>query len=466
MRTTPIKIDPESPFANCKLNREQYANVLTSIVGAYDKGFVLAVNGKWGTGKTTFMNMWKRSLEIQGYKTIYFNAWETDFTSEPAIALLGEIKSLLDTDTIDDSLKGAIESSWEKVKDSYKSQTPQSVLKAIGRMVGAGNMVDGAEELISAASKFYDSEIDNYNSNQKELKSFKINLEHFVKIYCGDKPLIFIVDELDRCRPDYAVEVLEKIKHLFAVKGVVFVLSIDKEQLSHAVCGYYGSEKIDSREYLRRFIDLEYTIPEPDYNSFVKYLYHYYNFADFFEQELRRNSGSLRLDTSSFFAMVSTYCKGKGVSLRQLEKVFVHAKIVSMEFQNNSYADLNIVFALIFIKEFAPDIYQSIKTKYYTLELLATSLDSEFGQFATVKNRADAYYIFEWIIASIIRFYCIQHSIDPQIKEIDGVQQFSVELQYADPKRIAELINIGGQENQLYIQYYTSKIDLLETLQS
>lgn len=81
-----IKIDSEYPFINCKLGREKYANVLTSIVANYGDGFVLALNNKWGAGKTTFVKMWEQMLINKEYQTIYFNAWENDFEDNPLTA--------------------------------------------------------------------------------------------------------------------------------------------------------------------------------------------------------------------------------------------------------------------------------------------------------------------------------------------------------------------------------------------
>ena len=74
----------------------------------------------------------------------------------------------------------------------------------------------------------------------------------------SSKPLLFFIDELDRCRPTFAIEMLERIKHLFDVKNMVFVLSIDKKQLEAITAAVYG-ERIDASEYLRRFIDLVFT---------------------------------------------------------------------------------------------------------------------------------------------------------------------------------------------------------------
>jgi hypothetical protein len=85
----------------------------------------------------------------------------------------------------------------------------------------------------------------------------------------GSKPIVFVIDELDRCRPPFAVELLEKIKHLFSVDGLIFVLAIDRQQLSEAVRCLYG-QGLDADNYLRRFIDLEYRLPAPKIEQFVK----------------------------------------------------------------------------------------------------------------------------------------------------------------------------------------------------
>ena len=90
-----LEIQKDTPFANCKLERQQYAEVLTKIVELYSDGFVLAINNEWGTGKTTFVKMWKQHLENNDFKTVYFNAWENDFDSNPLVAIMSELKPLI-----------------------------------------------------------------------------------------------------------------------------------------------------------------------------------------------------------------------------------------------------------------------------------------------------------------------------------------------------------------------------------
>ena len=90
-----IEVDENDPFLNCKLGRKSIAPILADVVSTYgETGTVLALDGDWGTGKTTFVKMWKRYLELNGFPALYFNAWECDFVEDPLIALLGELKEL------------------------------------------------------------------------------------------------------------------------------------------------------------------------------------------------------------------------------------------------------------------------------------------------------------------------------------------------------------------------------------
>jgi hypothetical protein len=82
--------------------------------------------------------------------------------------------------------------------------------------------------------------IKKYQEEKGTIAAFKAELAAFVKERTPKKPMLFFIDELDRCRPLFAIEVLEHVKHLFNVSGVVFVLSVDKSQLGHSLCAVYG----------------------------------------------------------------------------------------------------------------------------------------------------------------------------------------------------------------------------------
>ena len=284
-----IPIDGTDPFVNCKLKRKEYARVLTDVVSLYSDGFVLAVNNKWGTGKTTFIKMWEQYLKNEKFQTLYFNAWENDFQSDVLVALLAELEILADSNT-----KAGFKKVLSKATPLIK-KVGIGLAKGLAKKVGADEMIqaiiEGAAEVTLEG---LEDKIESYTNRKRGIQDFRDTLKAYVKQLSNNKPVVFIIDELDRCRPSYAVEVLEQIKHLFSVEGIVFVLSIDKEQLGNAIRGVYGSDRIDADEYLKRFIDLEYNIPNPDIASFVNYLYNYYGLNEFYELDSRQKNSNFK----------------------------------------------------------------------------------------------------------------------------------------------------------------------------
>ena len=94
-RLPDIEISPNNPFQYDKLKREPCANTFLSILRMYSAtGCVVALNGEWGSGKTTFIKMFMQKMKNEGGHPLYFNAWENDYVSDPLVALLAELKDL------------------------------------------------------------------------------------------------------------------------------------------------------------------------------------------------------------------------------------------------------------------------------------------------------------------------------------------------------------------------------------
>lgn len=366
-----IVIPEGNPFENCKLNRKQYAEVLTSIVSTYADGFVLAINNEWGTGKTTFVEMWQKHLENEGFQTIYFNAWENDFDSNPLVALMSELETLTNAKN-----KKVFKSVVEKGAVLVKNIAPSLAKSLIKKYVVDIDeiAVDAIENVTKASTEILESEIKEYADKKKTIIEFRKELEKFVKQADNTKPLIFIVDELDRCRPNYSVEVLEQIKHFFSVSGIVFVLSIDKNHLASAVKGFYGSEQIDSNEYLRRFIDLEYSIPKPSTKDFIKYLFEYYSFKDFFSSQERMQFRELHSDSEIFTSMADFLLTKSNATLRQQERIFALTRLVLCSFKINEYTFPHLLFLLVYLKIIRVDLFQQIEKGELTLQELSDSI--------------------------------------------------------------------------------------------
>lgn len=343
MKIDEIEIDPVEPFKNCTLGRISEAEALSQLIPAFDKGGVIGLNNSWGTGKTTFIKMWSALLNNYKYTSIYFNAWENDFEDNPLSALIAELQQKLPNS-----------SNFEKLLkyggDLFVEVSSGFLTNQLQRIVGdkATKTVENAFK--ASSKKIFEDEIEIYNEKKKSLKKFKEELQKFVSDNTTQTPLIFFIDELDRCRPNYSVKVLECIKHLFSIPNILFVLSIDKMQLQHAINGFYGSDKFDSEEYLRRFIDLEYSLPRPSTDKFITSLYKKLGVLNEFIS-FYGNSFKGILDTTVLFY--------KNLNLRKIEKLVVHLSIILKSKSINQ----KLIFVgqyLIYLKYNYPSFYKNI----------------------------------------------------------------------------------------------------------
>lgn len=459
-----IDIPKEDPFKNCKLERKKYGEILTEIISTYSDGFVLGIDNKWGTGKTTFVRMWEQHLQNQEFKTLYFNAWINDFDNNPLIAILSELKTISS-----DKKERDFKSLLTKGAVITKNVLP-GIAKAIAkRYIDTEALSDAIEEMTKSAVEVLKDDIDEYAKKKQGLLDFKSELEKFVKNHTDNKPLVFIVDELDRCRPSYAVEILEQIKHFFSVKGIVFVLSIDKIQLGNAVRGFYGSDLINADEYLRRFIDIEYNIPEPSTKLFTNYLYDYYQFNDFFSGE-RSKHGEFRDDKEEFLKMANLLFLKDSTPLRQQDKVFAHARIVLNLFQSNYYIHVNVFFTLVYLRDINKELYFEIRERKLSPQELINKINPIIkAGIDRVDLRASIY-----LEARIVQYY------NNYYKEINYSSQI-MERDQASPAYIL-LINSGfgkdknddlnqaltylqnSRQSDTSLSYLLNKIDLLENM--
>lgn len=263
------------------LQRKKYADFLTQYLIAKEGPFVININAPWGSGKTFFIEHWCEDLKKE-HPCVLFNAWENDFSNDPLLSVISCIeKDLSPLLSVTDKENNEIKNRFSSVGEYFKSIAPILVRVAVSKAIGK----DGLEELLQlnekdsadVVEKVTEKLIQNNKTVEKAIESFEKSLEELIeKLTCNQeylkKPLFIFIDELDRCRPLYAIELLERIKHLFGVPGIVFVIATDTEQLKHSVNAIYGSG-FDSTTYLRRFFDQSYTLSLPDYVEFAKLLF-------------------------------------------------------------------------------------------------------------------------------------------------------------------------------------------------
>ena len=449
-----IEILQEKPFENCKLAREPYARVLTDIVNTYADGFVLAINNEWGTGKTTFVKMWQQQLKNESFQTIYFNAWENDFDSNPLVALMSELQTLTNAKN-----KKAFKSIVEKGAVLVKNIAPALAKSLIKKYVVDIDeiAIDAIENATKASTKILEEEIKEYTSKKKTIVEFREELGKFVKQAGNSKPLIFIIDELDRCRPNYSVEVLEQIKHFFSVSGIVFVLSIDKNHLASAVRGFYGSEHINTDEYLRRFIDLEYSIPKPSTNNFINYLFEYYSFKEFFSSQERMQFTELQNDSQNFSLMAEFLLTKSNSTLRQQERIFALTRLALCSFKINEYTFPHILFFLVYIKIMQDDLFQKIDKNEITLQ----ELSDAFGDLIFSELKDNNRLNLDYVEALLLWFYNNNREYSNKInlvnKDEDGKFIITIKSKLtSENNNLAEyFVNIDRQ------RYHHFKLDFL-----
>lgn len=302
-KAKPVEINSEKPFEHDVLKREKYADILTQVLSPVTHPFVITINSSFGTGKTTFIRMWRQKLQNAGFTTLLFNAWENDFTENALISMLGEVRQDLAVSKGEDKhfRKAALEAGKVLAKVA---------IPILARVATAG-VVDGgtiAEAVGGLSEKIAEERIKSYEADKNTIQKFKEELARFVKSKSPDKPVFFFIDELDRCRPLFAIEVLEHVKHLFDAPGLIFLLSVDRQQLGHSLCAVYGTG-MDLDGYLRRFVDLDYRLPDPEPRDFVTAL------CDSVE-DLKSN---WRQNVLEGLSMWATFL---GLSLRTIEQVF------------------------------------------------------------------------------------------------------------------------------------------------
>tara|TARA_R110001592_G_scaffold339331_1_gene627028 strand:- start:149 stop:1663 length:1515 start_codon:yes stop_codon:yes gene_type:complete len=292
MTTNPIDTDPNTaeqelppfkletrevnsgkPWEGDDAGRENVAKALTNLVRVEKNPLVITVNGSWGTGKTYFLTRWQKHLAIDKLKAIYFNAWEDDYCNDPLIAIIGQLCENFTEKEYRTPLKLVVEAA-QKVSTKFALKGLSALTCGFlnlteDEIASTKNFINTISEVLAAA-KSDDSKtargrlFDEYQESRKsreELRKALSELTIEVRNKTGG-PLVFIIDELDRCRPTFAIELLERIKHLFGIPNMIFVLGIDRNQLGSSVKSVYGNIDVDG--YLRRFFDMEFSLPAVD----------------------------------------------------------------------------------------------------------------------------------------------------------------------------------------------------------
>lgn len=256
-------------WADDFMDRQPSSRFLTRYILANEHIKVLNVNSPWGAGKTFFLNRWKADLS-KTHVCVMFNAWETDYSAEPLLALITcieqQTKDELDI-TASEAGRRAVDLGANILKKAAPLIAKGLVKKFVGVEFDELLGKDGGDNAASSAKDLVSSLIKDQSKTATHVGEFKAAVVERLRTAADNNglkaPAFIFIDELDRCRPTYAIELLERIKHFFELDDCRFVIASDSTQLAHSIRAVYG-QGFSSERYLNRFFDAEFNLDNSD----------------------------------------------------------------------------------------------------------------------------------------------------------------------------------------------------------
>ncbi|MND11414.1 KAP family P-loop domain protein [compost metagenome] len=254
-------------------NRKKlFQQIVRLIQHSPDNSLVFALDDKWGNGKTTFVKMLHSEIsKSEDYEidALYFDSFENDYQNDPFISISSLLYSYISSKkSIKKNVGDKILTGMRKVGASLFLNGSKLAITSISAGLVSGTKLDEIGGVISDSLKeevegFIENRIKSSNEEKANIESFKDSLKQINKD--SNRKTLVIIDELDRARPDYALDLLERIKHLFSVDGLIFLLVMNREQFEKSISCRYGD--IDARLYLNKFIHYWFTLPKKNAHS-------------------------------------------------------------------------------------------------------------------------------------------------------------------------------------------------------
>ncbi len=340
-----LSAEQATAWTGDELERKKIADYLTPVIASIRQPFVISLNSEYGTGKTFFIKHWHKDLvDNKGYKAVYFNAWESDYAENAFISFISSIKKQLEEknkkNTKDVAAlvkKGAIYAT-RKIAPLVAKGIARKLIDSETVKEIADLSKETDKDVADLFGKLAEDSLRKHEEIASSIEDFREYLGAFVQEITKDadnddkKKLIIFVDELDRCRPTYAIEVLECIKHLFNVPNVVFIIAVDDKQLKAAVASVYGT-RIDGEGYLRKFIDWQLNLPKPSSLKYANYLYNSFNLDELGTLANNDNytNGKLRL-----IKAFGVFSYSFGMTLREQSQCFTEINLVLRSLGGNA----------------------------------------------------------------------------------------------------------------------------------
>ena len=283
MRLTPppLQIGDRDGFKGTDIfDYQRFGANLATLVENLEGPSVIALDGGWGSGKTIFAKQWAGLLRQRGSAVIYFDAFAADAGQDPLFDLASQLFEAApegkprrewaeSAAVLAKRLGPVVVGLWLRFATSGligEDEVKESVAgiadaKEAGREGGAEvseafrRRIEGAQDRVRVLSDFRRKLTALAGTMQTNALAEAEDVSEDRKL----RPVVMIVDELDRCKPTYALDLLENIKHVFDVGNVCFVLVTNSEQLEGVVARQYGTK--DARQYMEKFVHAAFRLP-------------------------------------------------------------------------------------------------------------------------------------------------------------------------------------------------------------
>lgn len=408
--------------ANDIFGRAELGEGLTNLVASVSDPMVLAVDGQWGSGKTVFLKMWAGHLRNAQFPVIYFDAFRHDYANDAFAAIASQVVAL--ATAAQPNSKVSLDR-FIKVAAKTAKVVARSGLRLGTKLVTAGILditsledlsQDVAKETADVADRYIGSLLTNHKEYVNAVDSFRDALSKLPALLQTSNnrpnqeapnskhPLVFIVDELDRCRPHFALELLERIKHFFSVPNVHFVLGVHIKQLENSVSAAYG-DKIDSAVYLQKFIHLQFalldSIDRGQTQTEYKYLAYLKKVHEFPPQDMET--------VEDCCCYILHFAQQKRLSLRSIERVVARLALAIAYTPSRFLRPGPILAGLCVLKIMEPGLYDKARRRELTYPEVEMALGLDAKRDDGTGHYADA--AIEWWR------YCLDPNADNSMVE-------------------------------------------------
>ena len=374
-------------FTRDTIGRDQDVWDFCRILDSIDGSYCIAIDGSWGCGKTFFIKQAKmvldtlnpniereelteekrkmiiydcnrlsrgKDVELQPQVCVYYDAWRNDNDVDPILSIVYSIVSEIECDFNFSSDKNKIFDIVSAIFECIKGINIKSIVESLEKH-SILDAIQSEKELERKIAEFFDSLLPEKGQR-----------------------LVIFVDELDRCKPSYAIQILERIKHYFGNDRITFVFSINAKELEHTISSYYGAD-FDSGRYLDRFFDLRIALPKPN--------------MDYFFQSIDFS------DTNRLYDIVcKAFIKTYNLSMREIARYASSTKLEESHFRSEiyhtsstDYAKMTVLPIMIGLKILNASLYDSFINGNNSKPLIDVAKNVPEGCFRFLLSQNEVY---------------------------------------------------------------------------